>query len=213
MRLRREDLLIYIVTDRSWLGSNQLSDQVEEALRSGATMVQLREKDMAYESFVKEALDMKEITRRYQVPLIINDNIDVVVASDADGVHLGQQDGDIALARKRLGYDKIIGISAHTVMEAMDAEAGGADYIGVGAVFGTNTKKDAENIGMDILTEICHAVTIPVVAIGGITLENMEKLHGTGIAGVAVISAIFSAQNIGDATKRMVINAKKHFLG
>lgn len=213
MRLRREDLLIYIVTDRSWLGSNQLSDQVEEALRSGATMVQLREKDMAYESFVKEALDMKEITRRYQVPLIINDNIDVAVASDADGVHLGQQDGDIALARKRLGYDKIIGISAHTVMEAMDAEAGGADYIGVGAVFGTNTKKDAENIGMEILTEICHAVTIPVVAIGGITLENMEKLHGTGVAGVAVISAIFSAQNIGDATKRMVVKAKEHFHG
>lgn len=201
--IRKEDMRLYLVTDRSWLKGQQLSDQVEESLKAGATMVQLREKNMLFHQFLDEAHRIRVLTRQYQVPFIINDNVEIAIASDADGVHLGQKDGDITLARVRLGKNKIIGISTHNVEEAIAAEKNGADYIGVGAVFPTSTKKDANPLTVDILREICEAVTIPVVAIGGITKDNIMKLKGSGVDGVAVISAIFSREDITEATKEM----------
>ncbi|MBH1939825.1 thiamine phosphate synthase [Mobilitalea sibirica] len=204
MRIKKEDLLLYVVTDRSWLGTGNLYEQVESVIKAGATMVQLREKNLPKDEFIKEAMQMKKITSKYQIPLIINDNIDVTLASGADGVHLGQEDEQIALARAKLGADRIIGLSAHNVYEAMKAEEYGADYIGVGAVFGTTTKSDANHISMDTIKKIRGAVQLPMVAIGGITKENILQLNGSGVDGVAVISAIFAQPDPACAAREMI---------
>ncbi len=204
MRIRKEDMLLYLVTDRTWLKGRSLATQIEESLQAGATMVQLREKNMPIQKFVEEAHQIRSLTRQYQIPFIINDEVEVALASDADGVHLGQEDGNITSARVRLGEDKIIGISVHTVEEALEAQQNGADYIGVGAVFPTSTKKDANPLSVDMLRAICGAVTIPVVAIGGITVDNIMQLNGSGVDGVAVISAILAKEDISAATKEML---------
>jgi thiamine-phosphate pyrophosphorylase len=204
MKIRKEDMLLYLVTDRTWLRGRPLSAQVEASLQAGATLVQLREKNLEFREFLDEAHRIRTLTRQYQVPFVINDNVDIAIASDADGVHLGQADGDITAAREKLGEDKIIGISAHNVEEALAAQKSGADYIGVGAIFPTSTKKDAEPLDVDRLRSICDTVTIPVVAIGGITKENILKLKGTGVDGVAVISAIFASEDIGEATEELL---------
>lgn len=207
--MRKEDLLLYAITDRTWQGSSKLSEQIEAVLKGGATLLQLREKELSYEQFITEAKEVRKITLRYQIPLIINDRIDVAAAVDADGVHLGQDDDTLMTAREILGSDKIIGISAHTVEEAISAQRYGADYIGAGAVFGTATKKDANPLKLDILSQICDAVTIPVVAIGGITRDNIMSLAGSGVDGVAVISSLFAAEDITTATSEMLALAKK----
>ncbi len=209
MQIKKEHMQLYIVTDRTWLASRKLSEQVEESVHAGATIVQLREKDMEFEEFVKEAKEIKALTKKYQVPFIINDNVEVAIAADADGVHLGQGDGDLVEIRKRLGSGRVIGISAHNVEEALKAQEAGADYLGVGAVFPTNTKKDANPVTVDLLKAICEVVHIPVVAIGGITKDNIMDLAGSGVDGVAVISAIFAQEDIGEATREMLALSKE----
>ena len=209
MNIQKEDLLLYAVTDRSWLKGASLAGQVRKALEGGVTLLQLREKDMPYEELVALAGEIHEITLQYGIPMIINDSVEVALAVGAEGVHIGQEDMDIGNARARLGKDKIIGISAHTVEEALRAENYGADYIGTGALFTTSTKKDAHMVALRTLTKICDAVSIPVVAIGGITKDNILQLKETGITGVAVVSAIFAQQDIGTATRELKILAQK----
>ncbi len=203
MKLSREAYALYAITDRSWLGDSTLAEQVEKALKGGATFLQLREKDLDYDSFLKEAYVLKELCARYNVPFIINDNVDIAVEVDADGVHVGQEDMEAGRVRERLGPDKIIGVSCHTVEEALKAQASGADYLGSGAMFPTDTKLHAGCISTDTLRKICDAVDIPVVAIGGISLDNLEKLKGTGIAGVSVISAIFAQDDPEKAAREL----------
>ena len=198
------NLLLYAVTDRTWLKGETLLEQIEAAILGGATMIQLREKNLAFEDFLDEAIQVKKLTAKYNIPLIINDNVEVAKRSSADGVHLGRSDMAPKEARKILGVDKIIGVSAKTVIHAKEAEAAGVDYIGVGAAFGTSTKSDATTIDHAILREICQSVSIPAVAIGGITAENIRALTGTQIAGVAVVSAIFGAEDIKSATKQLL---------
>lgn len=196
MNCRKKDLLLYAVTDRSWLRGQSLYEQVEQALEGGVTMIQLREKKMPRQEFLKEAEMMKELCARYKVPLIINDEVEIALLADADGVHVGQKDMDVRSVRAVLGPDKIIGASARTVEQAKMACEQGADYLGVGAVFPTGTKLDAEVISYERLQEVCQASCVPVVAIGGITIENMHDLSGSGISGIAVVSAIFAQPDI-----------------
>jgi len=196
-------MLLYVVTDRSWLGKNDLAAQVEDTLRAGATFVQLREKQLDDAAFLAEARRIKAVTDRYGVPFVINDNVRVALACGADGVHVGQEDMEAGDVRKLLGPDKILGVSAHTVGEARLAEARGADYLGVGAVFSTSTKLDVNTLPFETLREICGAVSIPVVAIGGISRDNIRKLKGSGIGGVAVISAIFAQPDIYAAAREL----------
>lgn len=196
VEVKREMFCLYAVTDRTWLRGKTLSEQVEEALLGGVTMVQLREKMLSEEAFLAEAEELKRLCDRYHVPLIINDHAEIAKKTDAAGVHVGQTDMAIPKVRESLGKDKIIGASARTVEQALEAQAEGADYLGVGAVFGTSTKLDAETIDRKTLKEICDAVSIPVVAIGGISLDNVFMLKGTGIAGAAVVSAIFSKEDV-----------------
>lgn len=191
------------MTDRTWLGENLLEDQVEDILKSGATFLQLREKEMDYDAFLAEARTIKAVAGRCSVPFVINDNIEVALAADADGVHIGQSDGSVADARARIGKGKILGVSAQTVEQALRAEKEGADYLGVGAVFSTSTKSDADDVPYETLRAICEAVRIPVVAIGGINEKNILRLRGSGIAGVAVISAIFASPDVSAATRRL----------
>lgn len=202
-KLLANSMRVYAVTDRSWLRGETLYQQVEKALKGGATFIQLREKNMDNEEFLATAMEIKELTDRYNVPFVINDNVDVAIRCGADGVHVGQQDMEAGNVRKLLGNDKIIGVSVHNVEEALAAERCGADYLGVGAVFSTTTKEDAENVSYETLSEICGAVHIPVVAIGGITAENIISLKGSGISGVAVVSAIFGAEDITMAAKKI----------
>lgn len=197
------DLLLYAVTDRAWTGEKSLEQQIEEAIKAGVTLIQLREKDMEEEAFIKEARRVKALTARYGIPLIINDSVEVALAADADGVHVGQGDLDAAKVRKLLGQDKILGVTAKTVEQALQAQADGADYLGSGAVFGSATKKDACPMTMERLREITAAVSVPVVAIGGINQENIMKLAGSGVAGVAVVSGIFGAEDIGAAVRNL----------
>ncbi len=204
----RDDLRLYAVTDRAWLGTRALADVVEEAVRAGVTFVQIREKGMGFDEFVEHALAIKAVTDRLNVPFVVNDDIEVALAVDADGVHVGQSDLSAANARSRIGAEKILGVSAQTVEQALLAERQGADYIGVGAVFPTNSKDDADAVSLNTLTDICNAVKIPVVAIGGINANNIEQLTNSGIAGVAVISAIFAATDITHATENMAALAK-----
>ncbi len=203
MKCNREMMKLYGVTDRSWLGARTLYEQVEAAIKGGATIIQLREKKMPEEEFLQESRELKMLCNAYKIPFIINDNISVALATDADGVHLGQGDMELKQAREILGPDKIIGVSAHNVEEAVQAEKNGADYLGAGAVFSTASKADVTSLSMETLKEICEAVSIPVVAIGGISEENMDQLKGTGISGVAVISALFAQADVCQAATRL----------
>ena len=209
----KNSLLLYAVTDRAWLGKNfcceTLSDAVLQAIEGGATLIQLREKELSEKEFLDEAFTIKEICASKKIPLIINDNVKIAKQTDACGVHIGQSDMELKEARKILGAEKIIGVSCQTVEQALQAEKNGADYLGVGAVFSTSTKADADNVSISTLKEICRAVKIPVVAIGGISLQNMSQLKGSGIAGVSVISAIFAQQDICGATRELKSSAEK----
>lgn len=203
MKLKKKDMLLYAVTDRSWLGGETLYSQVEQALKGGATFIQLREKELDEEAFLREAIELKELCKKYQVPFVINDNVELAKQVDADGVHVGQNDMETGTVRKKLGSHKIIGVSAKTVEQALLAQERGADYLGVGAVFHTGTKKDASSVSLETLREICRAVDIPVVAIGGISKENIMDLKGTGIDGIAVVSAVFACENIERGTREL----------
>lgn len=201
MKLQKQDMLLYAITDRRWLNGETLCEQVEKALKGGITILQLREKELNEKQFMQEAVSIQKLCRDYHVPLIINDNTDIALAIDADGVHVGQSDMEAGAVRKKLGPDKIIGVSAKTVEQALIAQENGADYLGVGAVFPTGSKADAKTISHQTLKDICKAVSIPVVAIGGITKDNLSWLSDTGISGIAVISAIFAQKDIQGAAK------------
>ena len=196
MKSVKEAMLLYGVTDGRWTGTKTLPQQVECALKGGATCIQLREKQLAEEDFLREALEIREICRRYGVPFLINDNVEIALRCDADGVHVGQSDMAARNVRKLLGPDRILGVTARTVEQARAAEAAGASYLGSGAVFGSTTKTDARPLDRRDLQAICSSVSIPVVAIGGITQENLPLLAGTGVSGVALVSTIFSAPDI-----------------
>ena len=195
-----QSLLLYAVTDRHWLGDRTLYDVVRESLEGGVTFLQLREKDLDDENFYKEAVRLQEMAREYGVPFVVNDNVEIAVRMDADGVHVGQSDMEAGDVRALIGPDKILGVSAQTVEQAVLAEKRGADYLGVGAVFPTGSKDDAVEVSHETLKAICEAVSIPVVAIGGITVNNTPELAGSGICGIAVISAIYGQKDIYQAT-------------
>lgn len=210
MKIDAKAMTLYAVTDRSWLKRGEsLKDPLEVLLKAGVTCVQLREKRADDDFFIKEALEIKELCRHYQVPLLINDRPDIAKKVGADGVHVGLSDMGIEKAREMLGDGFIIGGSAHNVQEALAAQEAGADYIGCGAVFGSSTKTDVTTLPREELKAICGAVQIPVVAIGGISLTNMEKLAGTGIDGVAVISALFGAEDKEEAAREFLEGMKK----
>lgn len=196
MKCDKKTMLLYAVTDRAWTGKQSLLEQAEAALRGGATCVQLREKTLSDEAFLAEALEVSQLCRRYGVPLFINDNVEVAIQCHADGIHVGQEDMAAAQVRRRVGDDMMIGVSVHSVAEALDAVRDGADCLGVGAMFSTSTKADADVLPPGTLRAICDAVDIPVVAIGGITKHNIAQLAGSGVDGVALVSAIFSAPDI-----------------
>ena len=201
----RRGMLLYAVTDQSWLKEGQtLLSVCEDVLKNGATFLQIREKDLDTNSFEAEAAKLKDLCTRYKVPYVVNDSVEIALAIDADGVHVGQSDIKGRNIRGIIGPDKILGISAGTVEEAIAAENAGADYIGVGAVFGTSTKKNARNLTVEKLKEISSSVSIPVVAIGGINGTNLMELHGSGVDGVAVVSAIFAAEDPGKATAQLL---------
>lgn len=204
MKLNKESMLVYAITDRHWTGTQTLEQQVDDVLKNGATFLQIREKNMPHDELVKEAVCIKEIAAKYNVPVVIDDDIYAVMESGVDGVHIGQNDMDYVEARKLLGDNKIIGMTAPSVSLAKKAEKLGADYIGAGAVFSTNTKKDTKPLELSTLKEICNSVSIPVVAIGGIDHSNVRELKGTDIDGVAVISALFGASDPGEATRELV---------
>ena len=198
-----ESLLLYAVTDRHWLGDRSLYDVVRESLDGGVSFLQLREKDLDDAHFYEEAVALQALAREYNVPFVVNDNVDIALRMDADGVHVGQSDMEAGDVRALLGPDKILGVSAQTVEQAVLAEQRGADYLGVGAVFPTGSKDDAVDVSFETLKAICDAVSIPVVAIGGITLGNTPQLAGSGICGIAVISAIFAQQDIREASAEL----------
>lgn len=205
MKLNKNSMNLYAVTDRSWLEGKSLSTLVEESLKAGVTFVQLREKNLDLNEFVELAKEIKKLTDKYNIPYVINDNVEIALACDADGVHVGQNDMEASNVREKIGKDKILGVSVQTVEQAILAEKKGADYLGVGAVFSTSTKLDATDVSFDTLKEICNAVTIPVVAIGGINKDNILKLSGSGASGIAVVSAIFAEKNVYKATKELRI--------
>lgn len=187
---------LYLVTDRRWLKEQTLANDVEDAIEGGVTCVQIREKNINQDEFINEALLLKEVCQKHQIPLIVNDDIEVMIAIDADGIHVGQSDMDAKLVRAKIGNHKILGVSAQTVEQALIAQEAGADYLGVGAVFNTGTKSDADEVDFETLVNICKSVDLPVVAIGGINCENLLKLKGSGIDGIAVVSAIMAQDNI-----------------
>lgn len=203
MKFDKRNLLLYAVTDRTWLQDQTLYQQVEQVLQGGASIIQLREKTLNEDLFLQEAKELKMLCQKYHVPLIINDNIKIAQQINADGVHVGQKDMNAKNVRQIIGDNKILGVSVQTVEQAILAQQNGADYLGVGAVFHTNSKTDAIEVTYKTLHQICSTVTIPVVAIGGIHHNNILELAGSGICGVAIISAIFSADNIKKATENL----------
>ena len=203
MKMNPEILRVYAVTDRSWTGKYTLLEQVEQALKGGATCIQFRDKTLDEEAFLEEAKKMKALCEKYHVPLIINDHVEIAVKCQADGVHVGQKDMKASAVREIVGENMIIGVSARTVGQAVEAERAGADYLGSGAVFGTATKTDAKKLSLETLKDICQAVQIPVVAIGGVQKENLPKLAGTGVKGTALVSAVFSAQDIEEECRQL----------
>lgn len=213
MKCDKHAMLLYAVTDRAWVGTMTLYQQAEAALQNGVTCLQLREKHLDPDAFLQEAMEMAALCRRYHVPFIVNDNVDVAIACHADGVHVGQEDMSAAEVRKRVGDQMIIGVSAHTVEEALEAVRSGADYLGLGAVFSTSTKTDAGAMSFDTLKAICAAVDIPTVAIGGISASNILQLTGSGVDGVAVVSAIFGAPDPGQAAARLAELSRKMISG
>lgn len=203
MNCDKKDLLLYAVTDRSWLNGETLYNQVEKSLKGGATFIQLREKNLDEEHFLEEAKQLKKLCKKYNVPFVINDNVDIALSIDADGVHVGQSDMEAGNVREKLGPDKIIGVSAQTVEQAILAEKRGADYLGVGAVFPTTSKDDAAEVSHETVKAICEAVKIPVIAIGGISQKNVNQLSNLGLCGIAVISAIYAQPDIENATRKL----------
>lgn len=203
MKCKSETMRLYAVTDRAWTAKQTLLEQVEAAIRGGATCVQLREKNLDEEKFLTEAVEMKALCSHYGVPFIVNDNVDIAMKCGADGIHVGQKDMEAGNVRALVGEDMIVGVSAKTVEQALAAEKAGADYLGVGAVFTTSTKLDASEVSHQVLKDICEAVSIPVVAIGGISRSNMMKLSGSGVDGVALVSAIFAADDIESECKAL----------
>lgn len=204
MMLDNGNLLLYAITDRTWLKDGQtVSDIVEQAIVGGATIVQLREKTLDEREFLSEALEVHRVCKAYHVPLIINDDVKVAKLSDAEGVHVGQNDMPVDQVKQILGKDKIVGVSARTVEQALHSQRLGADYLGVGAVFSTTTKKDANHIPFETLQAICNSVTIPVVAIGGITKDNVVQLKGSNVDGIAVVSSIFAQPDVTTATQEL----------
>ena len=200
MKFNEKMLLLYAVTDQAWVGKQTLLEQIEDALKGGATIVQLREKELDMDSFVEEAIQARDLCHKYNVPLIINDNVDVAIKSGADGVHVGIEDAPVEEIRKRVSSDFIVGATCKTVEQAKIAEAAGADYMGVGAVFPSPTKTNAIRITNEQLREIVSSVSIPAVAIGGISYDNVCEIKGSSVSGVAVVSAIFGAEDIEKAT-------------
>lgn len=196
MKCDKKTMLLYAVTDRAWVGRQSLYEQVEAALKGGATCVQLREKELEEEAFLEEAMALAALCRRYGVPFFINDNVEIAIRCGADGIHVGQEDMEAAQVRRRVGADMMIGVSVHSVEEALEAVKNGADCLGVGAMFSTSTKTDVDVLSRETLRDICAAVSIPVVAIGGIGKGNISRLAGTGVDGVALVSAIFAAEDI-----------------
>lgn len=214
MNFTKDDLLLYAVTDRSWLKPGQsLTEVCADVLQNGATFLQIREKDLDAVNFEAEARKLQDLCRTHGVPFVVNDSVEIALAMDADGVHVGQSDIRGRDIRAMIGPDKILGISAGTVEEALAAEAAGADYLGVGAVFGTTTKRNSRTGSLDQLRAVCAAVSIPVVAIGGINAGNLELLRGTGADGAAVVSAIFAADDPGKATAGLLARSKEVFHG
>lgn len=211
MKLNKNDLLLYLVTDRTWLKDQTLPEVVELAIKNGVTFVQLREKNLDYERFKELAIEIKKITDQYQIPFVINDNIKIAMEIDADGVHVGQKDLAATRAREILGEDKILGVSVNTVEQAIEAEKAGADYLGVGAIFPTDSKLDAISIGVEEVNKITKAVSIPAVGIGGINNENIHLLRNSGLDGIAVISAILAQRDIGKAGRNLYKLSKEVF--
>lgn len=207
--LNKNRCILYAITDRTWLNRRTLEDVVEQSLIGGVDIVQLREKNLDFNAFLDSAIKIKRLTEKYRVPLIINDNIDVCIKSNADGVHIGQGDIPLVKARKILGDNKIIGVTTKTIEQAQEAQLNGADYIGVGAMFGSTTKKDAIPLTFEQLADIRKSVTIPIVAIGGITIENINQFKNTGVDGIAVVSAIFGQNDIKSATEKLIDKISK----
>ncbi|ANU55769.1 thiamine phosphate synthase [Acutalibacter muris] len=203
MKCDKRHMQLYAVTDRAWVGKHTLYEQVEAALKGGVTCVQLREKELDEAAFLQEAKDICALCRRYNVPFIINDNVEIAIACGADGIHVGQEDMAAGEVRRRVGDGMILGVSVHTVEEARQAVQDGADYLGLGAVFPTSTKTDVEQMSSETLQTICNAVDVPIVAIGGINRDNLLKLAGSGVDGVALVSAIFSAEDIEGACREL----------
>ena len=208
MKCDKRYMLLYAVTDRAWTGEQTLYEQVEAAFKCCVTCVQLREKEMDETAFLQEAKDICALCHRYGVPFIVNDNVDVAIACQADGIHVGQEDMAAGEVRRRVGDAMLLGVSVHTVEEARRAVRNGADYLGLGAVFPTSTKTDVDQMTNETLRAICDAVDVPVVAIGGINRGNLLKLSGSGVDGVALVSAIFSAEDIEDTCRKLRLLAE-----
>lgn len=212
MKCDKKNMLLYAVTDRAWTKNQSLYEQVEAALKGGVTCVQLREKTLSEEEFLKEALEISALCKKYKVPLFINDNVDIAIKCHADGIHVGQDDMKANQVREKVGNDMMIGVSVHSVEEALEAVKNGADCLGAGSVFSTSTKANVSSLSKETLRDICNAVDIPVVAIGGINKTNIAELSGTGISGVALVSAIFAASDI-ESECRMLRKASEEMLG
>ncbi|WP_270640259.1 thiamine phosphate synthase [Longibaculum muris] len=208
----KKAMQLYLVTDRHWLKAHSLYEDVEAAINGGVTCVQLREKHLNHQLFVQEAKELKELCNQNQIPLIINDDVEVMLEVDADGIHVGQSDMQAQDVRKLIGSDKVLGVSVQTVEQAITAQNAGADYLGVGAVFPTGTKDDAIEVDLATLQDICQHVDIPIVAIGGINQENLLQLKGSGIDGIAVVSAIMAAEDIIEVTKQLKEKTKELLL-
>lgn len=204
MKFDKKTMLLYAVTDRAWVGKQTLYEQVESALKGGVTCVQLREKNQSEEEFLREAIEISSLCKKYNVPFIINDNVKIAIECSATGVHVGQDDCEVSEVRKRVGDEMIVGVSAHNVKEATKAVASGADYLGVGAVFSTSTKADTDVLSFETVKAISGAVDVPVVAIGGINRDNILKLKGTGVDGAAIVSGIFAAEDIESECKTLL---------
>jgi len=203
LKVESKAMTLYAVTDAAWVGKQTLMEQVKDALDGGITFLQLREKNLDRDAFLKEAREMAELSQQYHVPFVVNDEVEIALECGADGVHVGQDDMACQNARKLLGPDKIIGVSVHNVEEALKAQADGADYLGLGAVKATPTKTDAKVVEFEEIQRVCNAVSIPVVAIGGIKKDNLMELQGSHVDGIAVVSAIFGAEDIRQETKEL----------
>ena len=205
----KKAMCLYAVSDSMWLNGRTLPEVIRESLEGGATFMQIREKNLPYDEFLALAKEVKKVTDEFRVPYVVNDEVEIAKAIDADGVHIGQSDKALVDARKILGPDKIIGVYAQTVEQAVEAQKNGADYLGVGSIFTTSTKLDADDVSLETLRAICDAVSIPVVAIGGIKEDNILDLKGTHVDGVAIVSGIFGAENIKEATSKLLAISKE----